>query len=152
MTFEVLSLVKGAVAQGAAYSIAASNFRSLTGDTCGLANDVLVETDPNASMLTPITGSVADGLDDGNTANTGFTPNGVARDLTADEEERSIGGANTVDADASRTSDITGAGTGGGTEEQAGINGSQVRCRSAWTRRARRCSAATPMASRSRRR
>ena len=40
VTFEVLSLVKGAVAQGAAYSIAASNFRSLTGDTCGLANDV----------------------------------------------------------------------------------------------------------------
>ena len=126
VTFEVLSLVKGAVAQGAAYSIAASNFRSLTGDTCGLANDVLVETDPNASMLTPITGSVADGLDDGNTANTGFTPNGVAPDLTADEEERSLGGANTVDAAESRTSDITGAGTGGGTEERAGINGSQV--------------------------
>src|SRR5690606_41052182 len=42
---EVASLAKGAVAQYPAYSLARSNFDALAGDTCGLANDVLVEPD-----------------------------------------------------------------------------------------------------------
>ncbi|MCX5042230.1 arabinosyltransferase domain-containing protein [Aldersonia sp. NBC_00410] len=134
VVFEVLSFVKGAVSQRPAYSLATGNLRAIAGDTCGLANDVLVENDPNSTMLTPLNGSAADGLDAESTGaepaerpeNTGFTPDGVATDLTADEEEKAAGGANTVDTENTRTSDTTGAGTGGGTEQTTGINGSSV--------------------------
>ncbi|WP_245672729.1 arabinosyltransferase domain-containing protein [Aldersonia kunmingensis] len=127
--FEVLSFVKATVSQEPAYSLAAGNVRAVAGDTCGLANEVLVEQDPNSTMLRPLTGSVGDGLaagPPGSAENTGFTPDGVAGDLTADEEERAAGGANSVSDETTRTSDITGAGTGGGTEQNVGINGSNV--------------------------
>ncbi|WP_416382801.1 arabinosyltransferase domain-containing protein [Nocardia brasiliensis] len=122
--FEVASLAKAAVAQYPAYSIAKSNLESLAGDSCALANEVLVETDTKNSLLLPLTGAPADGL----AAETkGFTPNGVASDLTADAEETVSGGANSVNSDAeNKTTKTTGAGTGGGTTAQTGINGSTV--------------------------
>ncbi|MFI6212493.1 arabinosyltransferase domain-containing protein [Nocardia brasiliensis] len=122
--FEVASLAKAAVAQYPAYSIAKSNLESLAGDSCALANEVLVETDTKNSLLLPLTGAPADGL----AAETkGFTPNGVAGDLTADAEETVSGGANSVNSDAkNKTTKTTGAGTGGGTTAQTGINGSTV--------------------------
>ena len=46
--FEVLSLLKGAVSQYPAYSLARPTSKRSTGQTCGLADDVLVETDANA--------------------------------------------------------------------------------------------------------
>ncbi len=52
--FEVLSLAKGAISQYPGYSVARSNVDTLTGNSCALANDVLLETNPNASLLTPI--------------------------------------------------------------------------------------------------
>ncbi|WP_067696772.1 arabinosyltransferase domain-containing protein [Nocardia jejuensis] len=122
--FEVLSLAKAAVTQYPAYSIAASNLRSLTGDSCALANDVLVETNTKGSLLHPWSGSDADGLA---AQNTGFTPDGVATDLTADAEETVTGGANSVTKDSdNKTTNTTGAGTGGGTRDATGINGSTV--------------------------
>ncbi|WP_460721664.1 arabinosyltransferase domain-containing protein [Nocardia heshunensis] len=122
--FEVLSLAKAAITQYPAYSIAESNLRALTGDSCALANEVLVETDTPASLLHPWTGSDADGLA---AENTGFTPNGVASDLTADTEETVSGGANSVnDKSGNKTSKTTGAGTGGGKSDETGINGSTV--------------------------
>ncbi len=123
--FEVLSLLKGAVAQYPAYSIAQSNLSALRGDSCALANDVLVETDPNATMLSPLDGSVADALGAG--TSTGFTPDGVAFDLTADAETSTTGGANTVDSEVGGTTTSTGAGTGGGRTGNQGVNGSTVR-------------------------
>ena len=122
--FEVLSLLKGAVAQYPAYSIARSNIDSLTGNACGLANDVLVETDPNTSLLQPLSGG-SDPLGAG--GNVGFTPNGVASDLTADAEESTQGAANSVTpTDGSTTVSTNNSGTAGGTEPNAGINGSTV--------------------------
>ncbi|MBF6465461.1 arabinosyltransferase domain-containing protein [Nocardia beijingensis] len=122
--FEVASLAKAAATQYPAYSITKSNVQSVGGDSCALANEVLVETDTADSLLQPFTGSVADGLA---AKNKGFTPNGVARDLTADAEETVTGGANSVDKDSeNKTTKTTGAGTGGGTTEQAGANGSTV--------------------------
>ncbi|WP_280344406.1 arabinosyltransferase domain-containing protein [Nocardia neocaledoniensis] len=122
--FEVASMAKGAVTQYPAYSIAKSNIESLRGDTCGLANDVLVETNTADSLLTPYTGAPADGL---SAESTGFTPNGVAADLTADADETVVGGANSVDKDsANKTTNTTGAGTGGGTSAEPGLNGSTV--------------------------
>ncbi|MFI6870924.1 arabinosyltransferase domain-containing protein [Nocardia sp. NPDC050406] len=121
--FEVASLAKGAVTQYPAYSIAESNLRALGGNPCSLADDVLVETDTADSLLQPYAGSAADGL---NAENTGFTPDGVADDLTADAEETVTGSANSVGTDDNKTSKTTGAGTGGGTTAQTGINGSTV--------------------------
>ncbi|MFD4369025.1 arabinosyltransferase domain-containing protein [Rhodococcus sp. NPDC058521] len=128
--FEVLSLVKGAQAQYPAYSIAKANIDSLTG-SCALADEVLVETDPNADVLplrTPPAGnSGAEAF--GATESTGFEPNGVADDLTADAEKSTSGSANTVDSDskdggADDTTSRTSSGTGGGSADSAGINGS----------------------------
>jgi arabinosyltransferase C len=122
--FEVASLAKAAVTQYPAYSIAKSNLDSLSGNTCALANEVLVETDTADSLLQPYTGSPADGL---SAESKGFTPNGVAGDLTADADETVSGGANSVNSGSkNKTTKTTGAGTGGGTSEQAGINGSTV--------------------------
>ncbi|MEE2031148.1 arabinosyltransferase domain-containing protein [Rhodococcus sp. CC-R104] len=124
--FEVLSLLKGAVSQYPAYSIARSNFAALTGDSCGLADHVLVETDPTATLLSPVAGSAADALGAGRSD--GFTPDGVALDLTADAELSTTGGANTVDdEEEGGTTTSTGAGTGGGRSGTEGINGSTVR-------------------------
>lgn len=123
--FEVLSLVKGAVSQSPAYSIARSNVASVTGSGCGLADHVLVETDPNATMLAPLSDSVADALGAGRT--NGFTPDGVALDLTADAETSTTGGANTLEADEGGTTTSTTAGTGGGRRGDTGINESTVR-------------------------
>ncbi|MGW6421280.1 arabinosyltransferase domain-containing protein [Nocardia sp. NPDC055053] len=72
--FDVGSLATAAVSQYPAYSVGLSNLRTLTGDQCAMADDVLVETDTADSLLTPYTGTVADGLA---AENTGFTPNGI---------------------------------------------------------------------------
>ncbi|GAB2650876.1 arabinosyltransferase domain-containing protein [Nocardia goodfellowii] len=121
--FEVASLAKAAVTQYPAYSIGKSNIETLGGDPCALANSVLVETNTPDSLLQPYDGSPADGL---STEAKGFSPSGVAADLTADQEETVSGGANSISKDENKTTNTTGAGTGGGTSEQAGINGSTI--------------------------
>ncbi|WP_239003706.1 arabinosyltransferase domain-containing protein [Nocardia panacis] len=123
--FEVASLAKAAVTQYPAYSVAKQNLNSLVGKPCGLADEVLAETDTADSLLTPYTGSPADGLA---AQATGFTPNGVAADLTADADETVTGGANSVSTDSkNKTSHTTGAGTGGGKNTRTGLNGSTVK-------------------------
>nr|WP_040772480.1 arabinosyltransferase domain-containing protein [Rhodococcus rhodnii] len=120
VAFMVLSLLKGAVSQYPAFSLASSNFGALAGNSCGLASEVLVETDPNASMLRPVSGDVAGGLA---AASVGFDPNGVADDLRADEEAASEGMANSVDNEDGQSSNTAGTGGGAGA---AGIGGSTV--------------------------
>ncbi|MBF6173463.1 arabinosyltransferase domain-containing protein [Nocardia blacklockiae] len=123
--FELASLGKAAVTQYPAYSITKANLRALSGSSCSLADDVLVETNTADSLLQPYTGAAADGLA---AENVGFTPNGVAKDLTADAEETVAGGANSVDTKSeNKTTNTTQSGTGGGSTEQAGINGSTVK-------------------------
>ncbi|MET8799812.1 arabinosyltransferase domain-containing protein [Nocardia sp. NPDC004568] len=82
--FEVASFAKGAVSQYPAFSLASSNLSALAGNTCGLAPHVLVETDPNRGMLTPLSGDPRSTLAG---TGTGFSPGGVASDLSADAEE-----------------------------------------------------------------
>ncbi len=128
--FELLSFVKGAVAQYPAYSVARSNLNALAGDSCSLANDVLVEQDPNESMLTPIDGTIADSLSGAGTV--GFTPDGVPTDLTADEEDvsqestRGFADDTGASTDQQTPSSAGSSGTEGGTTEATGINGSSV--------------------------
>ncbi|MEV6773169.1 arabinosyltransferase domain-containing protein [Nocardia sp. NPDC051030] len=81
--FEVASFAKGAAAQYPSFSLASSNVNAALGNTCGLARDVLVETDPNAGMLTPLTGDAFSAF---NADVKGFSPSGVATDMKADDE------------------------------------------------------------------
>ncbi|WP_206486733.1 arabinosyltransferase domain-containing protein [Rhodococcus sp. KRD162] len=107
----VASMAKGAVAQWPSYSVAKSNLSALTGNTCGLAEDVLLETDPNADVLQPVSGDAFSAL---GAENDGFTPDGVAGDLTADKEASASGTSNTVDTgEQQQPTSTTGAGTGG---------------------------------------
>ncbi|RMI34219.1 arabinosyltransferase domain-containing protein [Nocardia stercoris] len=137
--FEVASLAKGALGQYPAYSITSSNLRALQGDTCALADEVLVETDTADSLLQPYDGSASDALAGGSstpavarsggtaTGDSGFTPDGVAADLTADADETVSGGANSVSGDnKNKTTRTTAAGTGGGSTAAPGVNGSSV--------------------------
>ncbi|WP_137875908.1 arabinosyltransferase domain-containing protein [Rhodococcus sp. Q] len=123
--FEVLSLVKGAVSQYPAYSLARSNIDAVTGSPCGLADYVLTEADANAGRLQPLPGSAADPL--GGDDPVGFGPDGVPSDLSADYTEVKPGQANT-DGQSVGPAFVNGAsaGTEGGTGAQ-GVNGSTVK-------------------------
>ena len=68
-----------------------SNLEALTGKTCGMAEDVLVEQDPNAGVLIPIGVPVGEGL--GTTVPDGFRPNGIPADVSADPVMEPPGGA-----------------------------------------------------------
>ncbi len=121
--FEVLSLTLATTDQYPAWSVGRSNLEALTGKTCGMADDVLVEQDPNIGLLIPIGVSIGDGLGSGTAE--GFRPNGIPADVSADPVMEPPGGGNFVDDDGM----ITGseAGTEGGTTTVAGVNGSKAR-------------------------
>ncbi|WP_107655175.1 arabinosyltransferase domain-containing protein [Nocardia suismassiliense] len=128
VAFEVLSFAKAAVAQYPSYSMAQSNLSAAFSGGCGLADKVLIETDPNASVLPPLAGDAATAL--AGAESTGFTPNGVATDLTSDEVESTTGKANSVaSADSDDTADPKAGSKSPGSEagtSGAGINGSSV--------------------------
>lgn len=125
VVFEVASFAKAAVSQYPAYSLAKSNIAATFSDGCGLADDVLVEPDPNASMLRPLSGDAAVAL--AGTASTGFTPDGVAPVLVSEELETSTGRANTVSSDPDEIRDAAAsAGTTSDTSTGRGVNGSSV--------------------------
>jgi arabinosyltransferase C len=122
--FEVLSMTLGMTEQYPAWSVGRSNLQALTGQKCGLADDVLVEEDPNAAILSPISVPVGDAL--GAVASTGFSPNGIPADISADPVMERPGDTNFADTD---TGPVTGSepGTEGGTTATTGINGSRAR-------------------------
>ncbi len=120
--FEVLSLTLAMIDQYPAWSVGRSNLQALTGKTCGLADDVMVELDPNAGLLAPIGVSVGDAL--GSATADGFTPNGIPSDVSADPVMDRSGG-NFADTDG--VVNTSEAGTEGGTTAAAGINGSRAR-------------------------
>jgi arabinosyltransferase C len=122
--FEVVSLTMAMVTQYPAWTVGRSNLEALTGKTCGLADDVMVEQDPNAGMLTPVDVPVRDAL--GAVTSTGFSPNGIPIDVSPDP----VSDQQTSDnfADSNGSSEETGeAGTEGGTTATTGINGSRAR-------------------------
>ncbi|MGB3708650.1 arabinosyltransferase domain-containing protein [Gordonia sp. (in: high G+C Gram-positive bacteria)] len=71
---------KAAISRADTYTQFSANVEALRGNTCGMADRVLVERDPNVGALVPI------GTTDVSKAllgeSTGFSPNGVATDLT----------------------------------------------------------------------
>lgn len=129
VVFEVASLTLAMTAQYPAWSVGRSNLEALTGKSCGLAEDVLVEQDPNASMLSPVntaapgTGgapTVGDALGAG--LSEAFTPNGIPADVRADPVMERPGDRSFVNDDEKTTSNQ--AGTEGGTTPAPGVNGS----------------------------
>jgi arabinosyltransferase C len=122
--FEVLSLTLGMTEQYPAWSNGRSNLEAITGKTCGLANDVMVEQDPNAGLLTPIDVPVGDAL--GAVSSEGFGPNGIPSDVSADPVMENPGASNFADTETGTVS-ANEAGTEGGTTSAAGVNGSRAR-------------------------
>ncbi|OBK52676.1 arabinosyltransferase domain-containing protein [Mycobacterium sp. 1081908.1] len=120
VVFEVASLTLAMTAQYPAWSVGRSNLEALTGKSCGLAEDVLVEQDPNAGMLTPMTGQVADALGAG--LSEAFTPNGIPADVRADPVMERPGDRSFINED--RLTTGAEPGTEGGTNPAPGINGS----------------------------
>ncbi|MEV0245636.1 arabinosyltransferase domain-containing protein [Nocardia sp. NPDC050712] len=72
--FQVGTMATAAYSQYPAYSVGLSNLRGLTGNGCGLADSVLVETDTADSLMQPYVGSAANGLA---AENAGFTAEGL---------------------------------------------------------------------------
>ena len=122
--FEVLSLTLAMTTQYPAWSVGRSNLEAMTGlrtgRACGLAEDVLVEQDPNAGMLPSVTASVADALGAG--LSEAFTPNGIPADVRADPVMERPGDRSFVSDDSKTTGGE--AGNEGGTNPAPGINGS----------------------------
>jgi arabinosyltransferase C len=120
VVFEVASLTLAMTDQYPAWSVGRSNLEALAGKSCGLAEDVLVEQDPNAGMLAPVGASVADALGAG--LSEAFTPNGIPADVRADPVMERPGDRSFVNEDRSTTGAEPG--TEGGTNPAPGINGS----------------------------
>ncbi|MGV9709686.1 arabinosyltransferase domain-containing protein [Gordonia sp. NPDC003424] len=138
--FMVASFAKAAYVQRDSWSWLNSNARAITGNECALANDVLVEADPNTGMLQPaaVDGkpapSVAAALA-GSSSPEGFSPNGVPNrlsvDVTEEQNTATTTAQNTAQAGAgaaAATDSNTSAqgGTEGG-QGARGVNGSTVR-------------------------
>ncbi|MGV0792097.1 arabinosyltransferase domain-containing protein [Mycolicibacterium sp. XJ1819] len=77
------SMLAGVVRQYPTYSNASANLRALTGG-CGLADDVLVEPDPNDGFLTALPGDYGPLGPLGGVDPTGFTPDGVPEKIVAE--------------------------------------------------------------------
>lgn len=120
---EVVSLTQAMIFQYPAWSVGRSNLQALTGKTCGLAEDVLVELDPEAGMLAPVSAPVGDALGAG--LSEAFTANGIPADVSADPVMERPGDRNFANDDGVITG--TEAGTEGGTTAAPGINGSRAR-------------------------
>ncbi len=146
--FMVASFAKAAYVQRDSWSWFNSNARAIAGNECALANDVLVDADPNASMLRPAavgghTPTIAAAL--AGSGAVGFTANGVPSKLSIDatatddssssstsSTSGSSSGADSSGTDSSGTETSTSTGdsaTGGsdGGRGARGINGSTVR-------------------------
>lgn len=126
VVFEVASLTLAMTDQYPAWSVGRSNLQALTGKTCGLAEDVLVEQDLSAGLLSPVGGpagsSAADALGAG--LSEAFTANGIPADVRADPVMERPGDRSFVNDEEKTGSNQ--AGTEGGTTPAPGINGSSA--------------------------
>lgn len=129
---EVGSMLKGAAVRYPNYTTARANVDAivsgLSPTSCAMADDVLVEQDPNAGLLQPVPGQKF-GPDGplGGVDPRGFTPNGVSDTLLPPEPVTANPG--TVNSPGSPDKPNSGigfsAGTGGG-YGPTGVNGSRV--------------------------
>jgi arabinosyltransferase A len=135
VVLEVGSMAKGAAQRYPVYTTAKANVNALTGfvsgasaPSCAMADDVVVEPDTNAGLLSPVPGQRFGQYGPlGGENPVGFTPNGVSDTLEPSEPVTANPG--TVNSDGSPNEPNVGigyaAGTGGGYGPE-GINGSRV--------------------------
>lgn len=138
VAFSLLSFTKAYVDQAPAYSVGKGNLAALTGNTCAMANDVLIETNTNDSFLKPVNGTLGTSLDDPSA--TGFSPEGIPSSIEQDAvntasvgaiAQGSAGGgasdaaasADDKAAEKSTEKDSSEAAAEGGTRSTKGING-----------------------------
>ncbi|NLG48443.1 arabinosyltransferase domain-containing protein [Gordonia sp. (in: high G+C Gram-positive bacteria)] len=122
----VVAFGRAAVVRDPAMTVASNNIDALTGEPCGMADQVLAEADPNAGMLTPADGLSATAALTG-TKPVGFTPNGIPDDLSPDNRSARAGQMH-VGGSTSKPFAIIGglgAGTTGGRGPET-VNGSTV--------------------------
>ncbi|MCK8613484.1 arabinosyltransferase domain-containing protein [Gordonia sp. C13] len=119
---ELAVFAKAAVSRADTFTVLSANLDSLRGNTCAMAEAVLVEPDPNKGTLAPADGGSASKTLEGDSH--GFSPNGVKPDLTPQAGAQKPGAMNTS-ADLSKTFIVYGSnpGTAGG-EGPRGVNGS----------------------------
>ena len=132
VVLEVGSMAKGFVQRYPVYTTGAANLAALRSGlsehSCAMADAVLVETDPNEGMLTPVPGQRFGEYGPlGGENPVGFTPNGVSD--TLEPAEPVVANPGTVNSDGPVDKPNVGvaytAGTGGGYGPE-GINGSRV--------------------------
>ena len=129
VVLEVGSMLKGAVQRYPVYTTGKANLEALiSGSSCGMADDVLVEPDPNAGLLQPVPGQrFGEHGPLGGQDPVGFTPNGVSD--TLDPVEPVAVKPGLVNSDGNANEPVVGvgfaAGTGGGYGPE-GVNGSNV--------------------------
>lgn len=136
VVFYLVSFGKAAVSQYPAYSLAKGNLGVFTTNECGLADDVLVEPDPNKGMLKPLPNQEWEKKPvDGNVRARGplagpgtynFEAYGVPDEVKADEIFVQQGTAGTSFEPEVPPTKLSGqqAGTEGGTTAKPGVNGS----------------------------
>ncbi|MFI5504703.1 arabinosyltransferase domain-containing protein [Corynebacterium kutscheri] len=118
--FNMASFAKAFASQYPNYSVGLGNVRALTGDTCALANDVLVETNSNDSFLTPLHSSLGESLEVDE--HRGFDPNNIPYSITSDIPNTASSSSQL--ADAVGTDSDAADSNSGGVRSDAGINGS----------------------------
>ncbi len=132
VVLEVGSMAKGFAQRYPVYTVGKANLDALTSglsaSSCGLADDVLVEPDTNAGMLTPAPGQKWGKYGPlGGQDPVGFTPNGISDSLTPPHPV--VANPGTVNSTGSPDKPNVGvgfaAGTGGG-YGPVGVNGSRV--------------------------
>jgi len=128
VVLELGSMVKATVGRYPAYTIGSANIAALRGDRCAMADDVLVEADTNAGMLSPVPGQRFGEYGPlGGENPVGFTPNGVSDTLEPAEPVGANPGTVNSDGPVDKPNIGVGytAGTGGGYGPE-GVNGSRV--------------------------
>ncbi|MCF8609234.1 arabinosyltransferase domain-containing protein [Gordonia sp. HY285] len=115
---------KAVVTRSPAMTVFSNNIDALGGDTCGMADQVLAEPDPNIGMLVPADGASATAALAGDKP-VGFSPNGILDDLTPTPSSARAGQMHVAGSVAKPFSIIggLGAGTTGGSGPTT-VNGS----------------------------
>jgi arabinosyltransferase A len=132
VVLELGSMLKATAGRYPVYTIGSANVSALraglSNKSCAMADDVLVEADTNAGMLTPVPGQRVGKYGPlGGENPVGFTPNGVSDTLDPAEPVGANPGTPNTDGPVDKPNIGVGfaAGTGGG-YGPVGVNGSKV--------------------------
>lgn len=119
--FEVTTMTMAMAIQWPAYTVGKGNIRALAGQPCAQGDEILLEPDANAGMLTPIGASPADAL---SIESANFGPSGIPVDVSSEQAYVEPGVVGTGAASNTRSNS---AGTGGGVLTTPGLNGSYAK-------------------------